>query len=550
VNVRARVTPLVLTVAVLGLASRAVAGPVEWPGSWDVDGAQPRFVEETLPGQLTTTVLLPIEGADRRVELSGHETPDGGLELASQWVDGIGLVGFLEDVRLEQRHECALRATSERDGDLVIVHAALSVDGHEVRRETWRARSEVTLVGLEVGGRPLAGEYDPKRAGPLLLKVRVARGATTLRARIEVAPGHPSPCFYDGVGSTIRTLSLGRLDPGEHLVPWDGRDGSAARRLALAGPYRVVVEAASTTATPSSASAGDDGLGLPLPVRRPAATTQDGPSRSACVTVAAPRLELICSDWPANYGNVPRPRWSEGPSLDAAAAFLTRPQAGGPGLAFERTRVLSDSVVAARFMKDASCALLETHGGVDSVWFYAGDPSVPWGPGAPRDDGITGRYFSPGDLRDLHFAILLICDGAIEDPDGRSFASQLRDAGCDVAIGFRATVDVGESRRFRDVLLRLVSDGAPVEKAARDAVRVTFRQGNPQPTHFLFVKTGTRAPTDPEMDALIDQERATPADPKVNWGIKSLASSIVVERGPGIPADESMWPPRHGNAAN
>jgi hypothetical protein len=534
-----RIAPIAAGALVLALASEAHALPVDWSGSWAVDGQDaPLVVEETLPGELKIVVNVPIERASRSVEITGSAS-EKGLALDSTWIDGIGLVGFFENVKLAKKHSVSLRATAETRDAEVVAQVVISVDGREVKRETWRARSSLELVGLEVGGKPLAGDWDPVRAGSLVARFRIARGALPVRARVEVGADHPYPCWY--AGSTLFEQDLGTLDPGEHEVVWDGRDRSQARRIALGGPYRIVIEPSRPQSPPPRA----DDAGLPPP-----SSGVSGPGAvSSCFKVAAPRMELICSDWPANYADIKRSRWNESDGLARAAGLLATTRSGDTGYAFEGPRVLKDAVAFATYMKQSSFTFLETHGGTDLVAFFKGDPSKPWKSGDP-EDRITGRFFDPGALKDVHFVILDICDGAIGDDKGRSFVSSLRDAGVDVTIGFNASIDVGEGKKFRDLAFRMISAGTPVEKAARVAARVTFRDRHQQATKFLFFTIGHRDPSTAELNEMIDEERRTPADPNVSYGIKSLASSMVVERGKGIGADESMWPPRYGDSTN
>jgi hypothetical protein len=535
-----RIAPLAAGALVLALASEAHALPVDWSGSWAVDGeTTPHVVEERLAGQLALITSVPVEGSTRQVEITGSAS-EKGLALDSTWVDGLGLVGFLENVKLAKKHSVSLRATAETRDTEVVAQVVTSVDGREVKRETWRARSSLELVGLEVGGKPLAGDYDPVLAGSLLVRFRVVRGSLPVHARVEVGANHPYPYYY--TGSTLFEQDLGALDPGEHEVVWDGRDRTRARRIALGGPYRLVLE----PSRPRAPAPRSDDSGLPPPsseVSVPGAV-------SSCFKVAAPRMELVCSDWPANFNDVKQPRWNESDGLASIAGLLAKTPTGDPSYAFAGPRVLQDTIAFAKYLKQSAFTLLETHGNTDLVALFNGDPSKPWQKGDWSEDRITGRYFDPGDLKDVHFVILDICDGAVRDENGRSFVSSLREAGCDVAIGFNATIAIAEGRRFRDLVFGMISAGTPVEKAARDAALVTYRQDHQQETSFLFFQTGRRDPTDAEMDAMIDKERKTPADPNVNHGIKSLASSIVVERGNGISADESMWPPRYGDSTN
>jgi hypothetical protein len=544
-----RIAPLTLLLVLL-LRVDAGAAPVEpWEGSWSVraDAASvatfTRTVEQTLPGQLTLVADLPLEGKPRTIELTGGPTP-GGLSLDALWIEGIGFVGALSNEPMGKKHTVGLRAMIQsQDGATVTAVARFLVDGAVVKQETWHAAATLELVGLELQGKPLAGEFDAKLSGPLLARYRVRRGSLALHAHVDLGSGHPAACFYGS--PTLFETDLGTVAPGEYEVSWNGRDATAAKRIAIGGPYRFVIEP-SPPASPAGPGAGEGGLPAPVTGSAP------GESVGAVVapfSVAAARLELLCSDWPENYANVKRPRWSEGPALASSAAYLTSAPGGLPGFQFESPRVLSSATAAAGYFKQSAVALVETHGNADMIAFYSGDPSKPWQSDDP-EDGITGRYFNAGDLGDLHFAFVITCDGAVVDDKGHSFVADLRDAGCDVAIGFAATIAVSEGVQFRDLVFQLVAAGTPVEKAARDAVRTTYAEDHPQTTHFLFIPTGSRPPTDAQMNAMIDAERSKPADPNVDYGIKSLASCIVVERGNGIPADESMWPPRYGSSTN
>ena len=137
-------------------------------------------------------------------------------------------------------------------------------------------------------------------------------------------------------------------------------------------------------------------------------------------------------------------------------------------------------------------------------------------------DGETRQRYEPGelfghDLKDVHFAFVSACYSAA-GADGQRTIDKLVAAGCDVAIGFNAEVDIDESQAFeKDLVLRLIRRGSPIEKAARDGAHAF--------------------PSDKFV-------RGTASSPINQDGV------VQVRRAPGIPEDESLWPPRYGCSTN
>src|SRR5262249_27255263 len=121
----------------------------------------------------------------------------------------------------------------------------------------------------------------------------------------------------------------------------DRGEAARARRLLPAGARAVAREGAAP------------GAGRPRRRRRPPAAAPPPGCVSASFSIAPPRLELICSDWPVDYGDVKRPRWQAGPEFDEAAKLLGR-STREAGFLYEGARVLNDSIAGISYFKQAA----------------------------------------------------------------------------------------------------------------------------------------------------------------------------------------------------
>ncbi len=461
---------LAITFALLATASTASAS--DWAGTWAVDGGGERTLVEQ-SGLLCLDASLPAAGGQVSFHLVG--APDGHkLHLEGRAAATVGFVGALDGRKNDgKRHVAVIDAELDRG----TIQARVRVDG-ETSSETWR-RGELEIVELLSDGLTIQGAFDAKRSrSGLVVHYRSSGASMKLALRVAVAAGHPYPTFY--ADPRIHEADLGTVPPGDHEATWDGRDDTSARRLALGGSYIIIV-----TSGPVHAERN-------LPVN-------------------PPRFEAIGSTWPAmlvsiDARGVPRSSAAWDPSAHiqelAALVVTSLGEPGKPGFDFEGPRIVTSVDEVARYAQDAGALLLTTHGEPGSLSVHDGTGRIPFDP-----KETFGRS-----LVDVHFALVSACSSGAGEP---SVAEKLVAAGCDVVLGFAKTVGIAEGNDFEKLALALLSLGAPIEKASRDAARLVH------PLH----------PGVPEGGAPID-------------------GCLVVKRAPGIPEDETLWPPRYGCSTN
>jgi hypothetical protein len=508
-------TLLTIVVVVLGAQ---VARADDWSGAWGVEGS-------TVTRTVRAGFSLAVELEGRPITLSGAATTGSALTLEGAFAKTPGIKGALEGEAQKTPKRARLDATLATTAGGTRVEARYSVDGRVVLEETWLRGLEISGLSGDAG--PLAGALDVK-ADRLCVKYRVVGAPLALRAKVLVAKGHPEEAFYASQDGILAEKSLGVVEAGERTWEWNGRDRSAAERLALAGRYVVVIE--EDRPAPPKPVADADGIGAPPPARK-MVRAPERPALSAERTfeVDAPRFDAFASLWMEGKN---QPEWNVASELDDAASLMSRRGTNaGVGGWRSGSHVARASADLAP-MRRAASIVISTHGAPGRVALYDEKAAGAWNDEARKDrfyaDGVAG-------IEDLHFAFVSACDSATSDPgsSSRSFIKALVDNGCDVAIGFTAKVNKYDATAYSRAALSLVARGAPVEKAGRDAAKfATSELGR-----ALVEKTEANAVHASQVHALGD-------------GMKSLTDAFHVERHKTIPADESAWPPRHGNRAN
>ena len=352
------------------------------------------------------------------------------------------------------------------------------MDGERPTDETWR-RGELEIVELLSDGLPVAGAFDAKRSRTgLVVHYRTSGSSMKLALSVVVAEGHPYPTFYSD--PKIHEADLATVAPGDHEASWDGRDDTSARRIALGGSYIIIVTSGPVHAERS-------------------------------LSVNPPRFEAIGSSWPSTVASIDThgiphgsSDWDPSAHIQELAALLVTSlgEPGKPGFDFEGPRIVTSVDEVARYAEDAGALLLTTHGSPGWLAIHDGTGRVSY------DPKVTfGRS-----LVDVHFAIVSACSSGAGEP---SVAEKLVAAGCDLVLGFGTTVGIPEGDDFEKLALALLSLGAPIEKASRDAARLVH-----------------------------------PLHPELPEGGAPIESCLVVKRAPGIPEDETLWPPRYGCSTN
>ncbi len=416
----------IVCLTLLLLAGTARAGS-DWEGIWTTENGETRtLVRERsllaldLPGPASDGRALRLQGAPngRKLHLQGRLDAVRGMAraLGREKADGRAHTGSLDAELDEQTNTAAV---------------AITVDG-EKRTEKWH-RGGVVIVRLEVEGSELARAFDVKRARTgLVVKYRVNGYAVALSARVIPGRGHPYASFYRG--RPVVSLDLGRREPGEHSFEWDGRDDTAARRIALGGEYAVILET--------------------------------GPIRDErSFSVEAARFETIGSDWPATRGDAVVPAqgpWNPRKHFEQVAPLLLGGVTPGqPGFGYEGPRIVKRSADVRRHATEAGSVLLSTHGD-HGVLTVRGELATE----VYRPSELFGH-----DLKDVHFAFVSACRSGSNggEKKTRSALEQMIASGCDVAIGFLYPAGIQEADDFEQVALALMARGCPIAKAAIDA---------------------------------------------------------------------------------
>jgi hypothetical protein len=462
-----------LAIAVALLATATTAHASDWPGTWAVDGGGERTLVEQ-GHLLCLDASLPAAGGQVSFHFVG--APDGHrLHLEGHAAASVGFVGALDGHKNDGKHHLAV---VDADLDRGTIEARIRVDQESPTNETWR-RGELEITELLSDGLPVAGAFDAKRSrSGLVVHYRTSGTTMKLALRVVVGEGHPYATFY--ADPRIHEADLGTVPPGEHEATWDGRDDTSARRIALGGAYNIIITSGAVHA-------------------------------ERALSVTPPRFEAIGSSWPAttvsiDARGIPHSSSAWDPSAhirDLASLVVTSlGEPGKPGFDFEGPRIVTSVDDVARYAEDAGALLLTTHGAPGSLSVHDGTGRISYD---PKD--TFGRS-----LVDVHFALVSACSSGAGEP---SVAEKLVAAGCDVVLGFAKPVGIAESEDFEKLSLVLLSLGAPIEKASRDAARLVH------PFHLELPERGDH-----------------------------VESCLVVKRAAGIPEDETLWPPRYGCSTN
>lgn len=434
-----RVTALVTAALLSASAARAVEVVGEWRGE---DGGPRRVVLDGTTARLQLTwptgeqvsLVGVARGGHAFLREAGPETP--------------GVAGVLEGRDAGRRPvrsvEVRIRAGDDDHG--VAADALLREGRRFVTREVWTrpGRPAVDLLSIA----PQVG-WCPKD-GPLTVRLRVRNAPVTLRLRVVVAPSDGEAdarrvgFYMERVEAfesrptrrIVRELALNEgapLEPGEHTVTFDGRDGTADRRLLLGGRYWIAV------------------------VGQPDLRAEE------VVVVAPPRTEYVGPRWPRRAG-------ADGDLADPgrdrtvahAAVVAGAPKVGlGKPAGAHLGGVTSDDALAA--LSRAAMVTIATHGSERSISFYTAAEDVTEDPAhvvslrAPELDAFA-EATGGKPLADLHTVIVWACLAGKRELPGRLVAM-----GADVVVGFTTLVYAAGHERFVTRYLKAALDASKTD---------------------------------------------------------------------------------------
>jgi len=405
---------------VILLAAVAQAKDVDWAGGWTKDGGGGVVVGAGPQGTLTLDEHVPTtDGQSVSFVGSGSGST---LTMEGRFTETVGYVGAIDGQTGQKRHTCGLAASARRDGNDQVADVTYTVDGSQVRTETWRRPLPPIEIELEEGNAPLSGPIDGKLSTTGLQVVYTVHGSDPLQLQLEITvdAGHPCPEFY--ANPTLYTQSLGVTQPGKHTATWDVRDQTPEARLAIQGCYKARVSASKVL------------------------------SAEATFTVAAPRFVVVgtppCKGVAGGAGGtsaVLSPIMS-GKGYDSSLPASTTP-AGIPTA-----------------VGNAAFAVFHAHGT----------------PTALAIAGVTTTTLDAsafGSLKDLHVAAVVACwTGGDTGDTTPSFLQSLVDKGCDVGIGFRSPVAALEAADWVNQFCMLLERGSPIVKTAQDTARETLKR--------------------------------------------------------------------------
>lgn len=531
-------TPWALLIALC--ASGAARGADEDPtGAWAVvdPGDRPftRSVARDPGGQLTLPMTWP--GTERPVVLRGRAT-GGGLDLRAE-LSGPGIVGALAGETNARTIVLTARGhplPPDADG-AVGMRVEYAADGQGWGGETWRrgGKPGLDLIGLAPGGR-----LDPKRQGPLSVRLRVRGRAQGLRVAVLLrgGVGDERVGFYAGQvpasaeGQVVRAWGVAELPVGEHELAFDGRDGTNARRILLAGAYTLRVQSE---------------LDPQLEVE-------------AALEVAPPHAELIAPRWlPRNFKCPLTDEVRLDPGRDhRALARQVSQRLSYTGLTpASETGTTSDAELA-RALSSSARVTVVTHGEEDRIAYYRATPQELAASPLPHEDPrrirrVTAQVLDhhlQGEkpLRDLHAVFLWAClAGANGGEDGgqpgqtsclecgTGIPGCLVRNGADLVVAFNQSIFSGQVDSWLARLMANLSGVAPAPAgggvrslswAAKEAA--AYSDG-------LFWRDYT-----PAQRLKLARRHVAP-----------LAECLVIFSAPGIDPDrETLHPPRYGNSTN
>lgn len=422
----------------------------------------------------------------------------------------------------------------ERDGR-TLARATYSQDDAVILREEW-ILAQAPLI--EVVSVSPSVAFDPKRDGPLLVRVRL-RGAEPREVRLEAElPEGDGPRyrFYrDALRVTgARTIpaqsAWKRVQPGEHLLELTPRDSTDAKRLLLGGRYLV-----------AAVVRGLD----------PAIGRAEG-----SFSVRRPRAEHLAPQWLSHRSS---DVFSGAPEVHDSpdAAAIQRDLAKSLRKVGNRTpspQTLLEPDDFGHRMGRAASVVVSTHGSPNGVYTYvpSGDEPEVAGHARPlelaqnlhRIDGETLReQLPPGKkpLKDLHYVVLYSCLTG-----GGDFPRDLVAMGVDLVVAFDQLVPVSAGPHFTR---RLFNDLSGQGRAADPVQEAPGKQPAPGVRSLGWAAREAASFADGAWFALLPWSEQRKVR-RICWSTP-LRSSIRIVSAPGIdPNTETAVPARHGNSTN
>lgn len=529
-------TPWALMIA---LSATSLGADEDPTGAWAVvdPGDRPftRSVARDPDGQLALALTWP--GTDRRVVLRGRAT-GGGLDLRAE-LSGPGIVDALAGEPTART--IVLTARGRRlppdDDGAAGMRVEYATDGQGWGGETWRrgGRPGLDLIGLEPGAR-----FDPKRQAALTIRLRVRGCDQALRVGVLLrgGTGDDRAGFYAGQvpetpgGRVVRAWTVVALPVGEHELTFDGRDGTGARRILLAGAYTLRIESE-------------------LDPRVQVETELE---------VAPPHAELIATRWmPRDFTCPLTGKTGTDPGRDhRPLARQVSQRLSYTGLTpSAETGTISDAGVA-RALSGSARVTIATHGEEDGVAFYEATPAELVATAPPAEDPRRVRRLTAqvldhqlqGEkpLRDLHAVFLWACRaGANGGEDGgqagqssclecgTGLPSCLVRNGADLVVAFNQSIF---SVQLDSWLARLMANLSGVTPAPAGG--------------------GARSLSWAAKEAAVYSDGLFwsawgPAERKIlaRRHVAPLSECLVIFSAPGIDPDrETLHPPRYGNSTN
>jgi hypothetical protein len=303
-----------------------------------------------------------------------------------------------------------------------------------VRRERWTRPGPPRLELLAIEPE---SPWAPKTQGPLRARFRLEGGPVALRLRVVVQPGDLDGRSDESASERRRVefyqerlsaredrrptrvvifeRELGELEPGEHEVEWDGRDGSSDARLALGGGYRVVL------------------LG-------------DGVQAEGRLVVAPPTSEFVGPRWPRSWVRDSTGAEKLDPGRDRRSAHgVASPQLRYLGFEPPPDTLLRAVTPTQTFeaLETAAVVTIATHGTPRELALYTDPDDTLMQPEHVASIGVSElgaraeALAQEKPLKDLHAVVLWAC---LTGSDGARVPRALIARGADVVVCFESII--------------------------------------------------------------------------------------------------------------
>jgi len=517
---------------VLGmLAGTATAG--DFAGQWKVIEQGQEGALRTLRefgGRLVLVRTPELEGK-RLDTLYGSSVGDH-AELSTPGLRGMTSTLLDEDaaptpVRLRLKR-------FERDGR-TLARATYSRDDAVILREEW-VLAQAPLI--EIVSVSPSTAFDPKRDGPLLVRVRL-RGDEPREVRLEAELPEgdgPRRAFYQEALRVTGTRTIPaqsawkHVQPGVHLLELTPRDSTDAKRLLLGGSYLL--------------AAVVNGLD-------PAIGRAEGR-----FNVRPPRAEHLAPQWlshPSSDVFSGAPAVHDSPDATALQRDLAKSMRKVGNRTPSPQTLLEPDDFGHRMGRAAS-VVISTHGSPKGVYTYvpSGDEPEVAGHARPlelaqnslRIDGESLRDHLPTGkkpLKDLHYVVLYSCLTG-----GGDFPRDLVDMGVDLVVAFDQVVPTSAGPHFTR---RLFNDLSGQGRAADPVQEAAGQQPVPGVRSLGWAAREAASFADGAWFALLPWSEQRKVK-KICWSTP-LRSSIRIVSAPGIdPNTETAVPARHGNSTN